>query len=985
MLKILKASAGSGKTYNLAKEYIRLVTESDLPDAYRHVLAVTFTNKATEEMKRRILKELHALSSAPEDPALQKRAKRQLSLILHDYSAFSVSTIDRFFQQALRAFSREIGQFASYQVQIDRDALLQESVDRVLDGLGEGDAALLEWLTAEARENLEQKGKISLDDDLLKMAKGLSDIKEGNISYDKKSMDALRERCDAIIKDFEKAVADAAVKVLEALDSVGISPEDFAGKGGIGAIRKNLESADKPTEPFMRKLADPDKWFAKANAGLLPAAKSAAEGPISSYLGLFGEPYREYVTAGILKNQLYALGVAGELKEALEALQKEKNVLSLDDSASILKDIIGGTETPFIYEKMGVRYEHFLLDEFQDTSKIQWDNFKPLVHSGIDSGKDSLVVGDVKQSIYRWRGSDWDLLNSGLEKEFRSPDVTPLKENWRTCREIVNFNNDFFVFAAKSMDAIMGDDTISKIYADVSQTPRFSQDAPGSMEAVFTRDQMEEILNTVDEVKGRGASYSDIAILVRGNDDGARIATALVSKGHPVVSDDSLYVKSSVTVRRLVSQLSLADSVPADGSPDVAGYMARSMNVEIPENYHSLIELAEGLLRDLKEAAPEKFEAEIPYIQSFMDYLQDWTLTGGNNLGAFLRNWNEASPKISSPDGGDAIRVMTVHKAKGLEFPFVIVPFAESVTLYRAQLHWRRPKTEGTRLEGYADGVFRVSLDGKSADSLFSDDYYEEVRNQAADAINVFYVALTRAVYGLKIISAPPSDTFLKALSKGEAPKWNNLSQILYAYIRADYFKTGEFFDFSSLERSSASSEPIMPGYPSFAYGGGRLRFSPEAADFFGEDGLFGPEASTRIRGNVLHGILSRVRVPGDLPSAVEYAVSCGELPRHLQAQTLDFLAERIASVKERGWFCADASFKLEAPILAPDGREYRPDRVVIGPDGSVHVIDYKFGKEEPSYRAQVGRYVNLYRKMGYEKVSGYLWYLEENLIIFVD
>ena len=990
MLKILKASAGSGKTYNLAREYIRLIVGSDQPDAYRHVLAVTFTNKATDEMKRRILKELFRLSTVPQDSpyikdlvpgtlpsveALQKKASEQLSLILNDYSAFAVSTIDRFFQQTLRAFSREIGQFASYQVQVDRESLVSESVDRVLDSLSDQDAPLLDWLTRSARQNLRDEGKMKLEEDLQEMAKGLSRIPEGELRYEKDAMDRLRGRCEKIIKAYPEKVKAASQAVLDAFDSVGVKPEDTY-RGFMGAIRKRLDSPVPPTEAFIRRASNPEEWFAKGNAHLLPVLQPAIEGPLKEYFAVFDRPYKEYNTALILKGQLYSLGVAQELRDAFTQLQKEKNILSLEDSNTLLHKIIDGTDTPFIYEKMGVRYEDFLLDEFQDTSDIQWDNFRPLVHGSIDSGNDSLVVGDVKQSIYRWRGSDWRLLGSRLEQEFRNPEITPLDSNYRTCREIVQFNNAFFTQASRQLDEVMGTTLIQKMYEDVAQKPRLDEAAPGSVEVVFTKDQLQEIFTTLEDVRGRGAEWSDVAILVRGNADGALVAGELLARGYPVVSDDSLYVKSSITVRRLVSQLSLVDSAPTEGKGEVAGYLARSMDVEIPLNYHSLPELAESILRDLKKADPDTFEAEIPYILSFLDYLREWTETGGNQLGAFLRNWEEVSPRIASPSAGNSIRIMTVHKAKGLEFPFVIMPFAEKVALYKAPTTWARPKVEGSALEEEAKGLYRVELTKGSTQTFFEEEYVSERQMQAVDAINIFYVALTRPKYGLKVIASPPP----------ASGKFNNMADFLYAFTGSTEYKAGQPFDFSTLEREKSGADELNPGFESYpSDSGSRLRLSPEAADYFGEEGSTGVLASTRIRGNVLHAILGSVILPEDLPGAVESAILSGDLPLSLKEETLSFLGQRIASVRERDWFSPQVSVRCEASLLSPGGAEHRPDRVVLHPDGRVDIVDYKFGQDQKKYKYQVREYVNLYRKMGYEKVAGYLWYLEDNLIIFVD
>lgn len=993
MIKILKASAGSGKTYNLAKEYIRLLMGSDRADAYRHVLAVTFTNKATDEMKRRILKELYVLASQPQKspylkdlvPAVrpsqsevQKKAQQQLSGILHDYSAFAVSTIDKFFQQTLRAFSREIGQFATYQVQLDREALVAESVDRVLDGLTEGDRKLLDWLTGSVQEDLQQKGWFSLEGRLKEMAGSLRDLPEGK-ELPRETLETLRKSCNEVRKAYKERVQDGAKACLDVLQQCGVAPED-SNRGFLKALYKYTDiegNVERPTDSFMNKAPDPEQWFAKSKSQLKDRLAGALDAPLQAFVKCFGQPYKEYNTARIIQDQLYSLGVAAELRQAFADIQKEKNLMSLDDSNTILKGIIDGTDAPFIYEKLGVRFDHFLLDEFQDTADIQWENFRPLLQNSTAAGNDSLVVGDVKQSIYRWRGSDWDLLDSRLQQEFRQAAVEVLDGNYRTCRTIVDFNNRFFAFAAAALDQLLGTNTIGPIYADVAQDARFADPAEGSVEVVYTDGQMDEILATVSEVKERGGEWADIAILVRGNKEGAAIAAELLSRGIPVVSDDSLFVKTSVTVRRLVSQLSLVEAPPQEDAPDVAGYLARSMQVSIPAGYHSLTDLSEALLRDIREADPERFEAEIPYIQSFMDHLQDWVATNGNRLDAFLRAWEDANPKIASPQRGNSVRVMTIHQSKGLEFPFVIVPFAEKVTLFKGSPYWRSPDLEGSSLQEKADGVYRVQLDKGAADTLFEKDYVEERLKQAIDNINVFYVALTRAKYGLKIIAASMPKT-------DDGPK--NMAHILHAFLDTDHYTVGTPYDLAALSREKDGAEALEAGYASFpADSGSRLKFSPEAADYFGADGSTGLEASRRIRGTVLHGILSRVRVPEDLPAAVDAAIGLGELPAAEREATLELLQERLDSVRDKGWFAPEGKVLQEQAVIGPDGREYRPDRVVIGPDGTVCIIDYKFGEQNPAYVRQVQRYMNLYRKMGHAKVSGCLWYLEDNFITFVD
>lgn len=994
MVNILKASAGSGKTYTLAKEYIRLLISEDKPDAYRHILAVTFTNKATEEMKRRILKELHTLAKEPDKSPylkdfeslaskeeLQQRASTQLSNILHDYSAFAVSTIDRFFQQTLRAFSREIGQFSSYQVQLDREQLVGESVDLVLDGLQEGET--LKWLTTGARKDLERTGRFSLEKRLKEMATSLRELPEGTELHSQKELEVLDSFCSNLIDGYRKSIVKAAERIMNVLGNAGIGPENTS-YGWLDKIRIYLKEGNKiarPSSSFIAHAEDPSKWFKKADSHLLDGLEGPLGKALNDFTDLFSIKYKEYLTAATIREQIYTLGVADSLRKAFSDIQKEKNVISIDDSNTILHGIIDGTDTPFIYEKLGVRYDDFLLDEFQDTADIQWENFLPLLKGSESTGGTSLVVGDVKQSIYRWRGSDWRLLGSRLEQQFPRAVTDKLDSNFRTLGEIVRFNNSFFEFAAKELDSLMGTDSLKALYADVNQKVRIQDTAPGSVEVIFTQDQKQQILLTLSGLHERGISWNQIAILVRLNAEGSLVASTLVEAGIPVVSDDSLFVKSSITVRRLISQLSLIENPEKEDRRGVAGFLAGEMNIEKRNSYHSLTDLSEDILRDIRNADEETFNAEIPYIQSFMDYLQDWVSTGGNNLGSFLNAWKDATPKISSPATGNAVRVITVHKAKGLEFPFVIFPYSEKVGLYKANQAWCSPELKGSSLEGHAEGIYNVDLDGSAAESFFEDTFTAEQAMQAVDNINIFYVAMTRAQYGLTVISAPPTKTIMEAIQKGMQPQWKNMSQLLYAFVGNEHFFAGAPY---TPKAQTAEGPDLLPidTYPSFpAENGGRLSFSPEAADYFGEDGATGIAASRRIRGNVLHSILSGIVTKADIPAAVDAAVEDGSLPEELKADTLSLLSSRIESTSGKNWFSPGMTVLCEAPVIGSDGSQWRPDRVVIDPDGNVSIIDYKFGEEDPRYLRQVMGYMNLYRKMGYRDVRGYLWYVPGNII----
>jgi ATP-dependent exoDNAse (exonuclease V) beta subunit len=689
-----------------------------------------------------------------------------------------------------------------------------------------------------------------------------------------------------------------------------------------------------------------------------------------------------YNTAVLLREQSFSLRLAGDFYREFDALLKEKNVLGIEDSNTILRDIIDGSDAPFVYEKMGVRFEDFLLDEFQDTSTIQWQNFLPLLRESDASGRPNLVVGDVKQSIYRWRGSDWNLLATRLPEQFRGAEVKTLDSNWRSCGAVVRFNNAFFKYAAEAVG-------IGNIYSDVEQVVRASDPQEGYVRLSFCDGPGQEdvaVLESIREAYDAGARYGDMAVLVRNNAEGGRIAAFLMEEGVPVISDDSLRLKSSVTVRRLVSLLSCMEN-PSDS---VSSYLASSMNISFPEGYHSLTDLCEALLHEMFVHDPSGFDGEVLYIQSFMDYLQDWCAANGNGLMGFLKDWNDqgTDPFLSSPSDGDSVRIMTIHKSKGLEFPYVIFPYAEKVKFYKGDWHWCRPSDAGDEFPISSEVIFPVCLTKGAADTVFSPDYEKERSMQIVDNLNTFYVALTRAEKSLHVIACKPSES-----SKKDGP--SDFSQVLRIFAgtgplmqevlsgddEPDVFEYGVPYDFGKMDRVRPVEEETFPSaFRSYPLAG-RLRLCADAADFFSEDGRAGASASRRLGGIVLHDILASVRRPSDLQAAVDAAVADGRLTAAEGEEDFALLQERIASAAARGWFPPDGAGVLnEHTVFDADGREFRPDRVVAAP-GHTYVIDYKSGERSDDYKYQVRRYVRLFRQMGYPDVSGYIWYLHDDVV----
>ena len=1061
MITIAKASAGSGKTYTLAKTYIKLLLTSKEPQPYRHILAVTFTNKATDEMKSRIVKELDILAHSPASsdyfkdfvPAicpdaatLGERCSLLLSEILNDYSAFSVCTIDKFFQSVLRSFARELGQFDSYQIEIDKTSIVNESVDRLLDSLKPTDKDLVGWLRESMMSQISSKGYFKLEDTLYSAALDLQSqefkaylakngISNLSTAYSKQRMRALKKACDDLVSSYTGAVSGAAQKVLSVFASVGIEASD-AKRGvfsGLGAYAGADSSAliEGPATTLAAGLADKEKLFSKANAGLALRLSADYERAAAELLSLFGSDFsRAYRTAFQIRESIYGLGISKELSEAFTSLLKEKNLLCLDDSSALLTRIIDGSDVPFVYEKTGTRYHHFLLDEFQDTSLVQWENFRPLLGESNDNGRDNLIVGDVKQSIYRWRQSDWDLLNSQVVKDFPSSreylgsDGKPaLGTNFRTEENIVEFNNCFFEFLRDRMAATFpgdGGEMIRGIYSDVRQAAH-KKGGYGQVKICFydkSQDAVPEgsdpvIDRTVKEVVflhgEKGVEYGDIAIVNRNNAPGEKIASALMEKGIPVISDDSLTVGNSIVVRRLVSILSSVEN-PEN---QVAGYLARETVGITPSGETSLVNISESIISGMRQKDEDLVESHSLYIQAFMDWMQGWVERNGNHLADFLRAWKDASGglKIASPATSDAVRIITIHKSKGLEFPYVIIPGIEDIKFFRHGPQWAEPAlpeeipSEESVIKAFDKAVsgqiFKPVISAKSTDTYFDKVYEHERLYQCIDALNLMYVALTRPILGLCIICGKASsasiDSASDALSafvssgtselKTKAPE-NKIWKTEYAV--GDFCSKADVA-FRKKEKKYGRKFPeetIQSTYPSFPMDSTRLRMDRDAADFFSEDGAVGVDASMRLRGIVLHDILSSIVTEDDLPEAIGKAVNEGLLTSSQAEEASRLLSSRIAKAREdRGWFRAGASNVLnERAVATASGEECRPDRVEISPDGgSATIIDYKFGHPSPSYLAQVGEYMQAYRQMGFAEVKGYLWYVGTGKIVEVD
>ncbi len=925
-LEIIKASAGSGKTWTLAREYMKLLIPTDGspfdPQAFRHILAVTFTNKATEEMKSRIIEDLYKMVNEPNfkfpadqiaTPQMKAYAHRALTAILHDYVSFSVSTIDSFFQMVLRSFAREINQYASYRVELDKDAVMQQAVDRMLSSLDETDnAALLKWLTDYSIDQISTGNRWDISVPLYNICSHL--VNEEFLRLRRKYRDGLWEK--EKIADFQ----DSLRKII----ATGSSKEQVA-------------------------------------------------------------------TAKLLEQNVYLLGIVSDLYAHLGELLKENNLVLLSETTDVLNRIIDGSDTPFIYEKVGTRFDHFMLDEFQDTSRLQWENFQPLLKESIDNGESSLVVGDIKQSIYRWRGSDLNLLHSEVEKLLRDPQdhVHAKQGNWRSGERIIDFNNAFFKQIAGllgTLDKYKGfAPAIGAYYNDVKQTVANpanvgkgyvrveflsrggGQTAPDS----WTNQVLEKIPAMMEELSQRYPKRSDIAFLVRSNLEGAQVAETLLSLGYPVVTEDSLTLSSCVSVKRLAALLTFI----VDPGNSVNLTLMRGLFDTIPQlssaagDADSLYEICDTLIRNY---LPEIPEGDQPFLFAFLDEVIAYTVKYGSNLAGFVDWWKKggSEKKISAPKRDDAVTVMTIHKSKGLNFNVVVIPFLyEKLSSVKPPILWCEPKDE------FAD-IRLVPLTAKDelSKTVFKDRYEEEKKMQCLDAINICYVAMTRPVKELYIYAPVP-----KYQNDKLHGSYLSVATLLYQHLHTDEYGKDdpfvkEFGSKLSEEPSEASAAaPIAPIlFRSHPYGD-KLRLSLKGGEFF-----------SREEGIRYHDILSRIDCVEDLPRAVAEAVREGILGAAEAPEAEARIAALLDSVADRHWFDGTYRPLNEIAIVDADGKLHRPDRVLVEKgkplgQGSAFVIDYKFGHREESYRWQLRRYMKLLRGMGYRDVRGTLWYCNES------
>lgn len=1042
------ASAGSGKTYELAGIYLKSLFRD--PKSYHNILAVTFTNKATAEMKERILHNLYLLSrgEVSEYSGLIKEATGKtaeqikidaseiLNQLLHDYSYFSVGTIDSFFQKVLRSFARESGLQAGFNIILDSDMILMQAVDELLRD-AETDGKLLDWLIEFGqREILEgkswnlKKKILSLGGEIFKEKYRMLHDK-GFINEDKDQLKSSISGMHAFISSFRKEVSRLAEKALGILESNGVEPGMLYLKSG--SIMKFLQEAknDIPGISFraVKAAAEEDRYFSGASPA--PELKAALADGLDNVIKSLAGEYRDkivlYNSIKLVLDNLYTLGILNDIASKTRKLLTEQNKFLLSDAGDILRRIIEMDQAPFIYEKMGNRYKNFMIDEFQDTSWVQWKNFLPLINNSMAEGEDSLVVGDIKQSIYRWRNSDWEIferIGDSFHPDSYKTEV--LRNNWRSSANIIRFNNAVFsdLPGIVEKDLKRRDDMISRVYISVVQNdPGKYSDGYVRMKMYDSKEEgkqqaLEDLPGIIEEIQDKGYRPGDIGILVRTKNEGQEVIDRITScasgktgnskYSYQVISQDSLMLNSSPVIVFLVSVLKylMNKDDKVNHSVMFQHYLLSVGNKEIDrpifidnnnagirgasysEDFNSFLDrirylsVYEIIDRIIEYAGLNNLKPAIPYLVTLQNSILEFAGTETNDIPAFLEWWENEGHKrsVSSTGQSDAMQLMTIHKSKGLQFRVVVLPFISWIFKHEVSpVLWIH---SDHRLLNKM-GAVPVKMKKDFLDTYFKDFYLDEEGRAAVDKLNLLYVAFTRArecLYGNLIINnkGKSAGVYLFDIFSDE----QLTKQLDYTQYLDSNTGTFSFGKIPAMTRNEApgSDDPVI-GYP-LVLNDKRLRLKLHSKSFFA--GKTDQMEDRRYYGLLMHEILSSVKTKNDVDDAVKAYLTKGIIGqddyRNIKAKIYSALDQE--DVKE--WFSEGVRVRSEKDILIPGGAIRRPDRIIFKNE-KIIIVDFKFGNELPGHKMQVEEYKIILEEMGYDKVEAFLWYVDLSKVIKYD
>jgi len=1106
LLTIYKASAGSGKTYTLAYEYIldllcvkdpntgivRLnlpkyaPSGAEITNRHRGILAITFTNKATAEMKRRIIKELDALSTIPEagnnDATyaeklcrltgctrhdLAEAAGTALRQLLNDYSNFNVSTIDSFFQRVLRTFARELDRQGDFAVEINDVYAINTAVGMMLDSFNYEENNLAElgrWLEKFIAAQINEGHKASFFNRDSPVHANLVEL-VANICKEKfkKYSRAMREYLadpDRPLHRLGKALAQRKAEILDRMEHeatqvlTAIADTDERGFNSIimRLIRDNFATRTQPSPKDIfgakaLKAADGD-----GSAVIVKKYFKGTNAHIQAILSLMAQSvplFSEYFLLVKIQASLNQLGLLANAWAFLDRFHAENNTILLSDTNDMLSRIIDGQEMPFIYERLGVELHHFLIDEFQDTSEMQWINLKPLITNSLSEKYDSLIIGDEKQSIYRFRNSEPSLLHHRVarDKDLASSCVikgASLGENtnWRSSAHIVSFNNSLFSILASARGVPGFENVVQEISAPNRDFPGYVRFIPETN--CPDNNPLEEMAQQIRRQHDQGGyRWKQIAVLAARNDElGAAISHLLEHHPDiPVLSDEAMYLRRSQSVRMIVSILKFIDNETRATEPttdngkkkyasaeDIAMMMSRyeyfrniglepdaalqaaitgsteSGHAPVTDNLGtidahrspSLVALVETIIAEM--LTPVQRHQQSAYIAAFQDYVLEFCSKYNPSVHRFIQWWEE-SPKLTIPAGSDidAVRFITVHKSKGLEFECVHIPFGSWPDVNAKSMQWipARPCEElqqpllPTIPPHMMPPAINITMDIECSlpcSPLYSL-YKADEMARMTDTLNMTYVAYTRAVAELIVCYKPTH-----GIGKSLTPAFTSLSLDGLTITDGDltYGSPTRLRDLHKVTSTDTTARPVHIGYDiTVRHDISTLTSLDSALDTDIDDTETAGNTTTSAdnytslqmmqRGVTLHDIMARIHTPADIDQAVDTVARRMSLGADDTRQLRDTVAQAFSAHPETmaRWFAPGTRVLSEQPIYIPERDETRrPDRIVFYPDGSVDIIDYKFTSEIlDSHASQVKTYVALLHQMGNSMVNGYLWY----------
>ena len=1081
-LTVYKASAGSGKTFTLASEYITLVVKN--PQDYRSILAVTFTNKATQEMKTRILSQLYGIAhSLPDSEAyyeqvrmktgfseqtIRENAAKALSLLTHHYNEFRVQTIDAFFQSVLRNLARELNLTANLRVDLNDEQVEAQAVDELINSLEEGEE-VLNWIRDYIDKNIEDDkgwnvisqikdfGK-NIFKDFYKDHKTELDNRFSDESFCNDFITDLRERRTRILNRLNEHAKQMYKKIRDAnLDNPNLFNRGANGLlSHIIKLTKGTPSND-PTPQYVQSCIDSaDKWPAsKCPAKERAAIIELASASLCSDLKILNDyrinDWKEYQSCNLTLKHLSQLRLLHAISEAVDEINKDTNRFMLSNTQSLLCTLMKDSDTPFVFEKMGAYLKHIMIDEFQDTSTIQWNNFRKLLDNcmaQVDSH--NLIVGDVKQSIYRWRQGDWKLLNN-IEHEFTKEQIKiePLDTNYRSEENIIRFNNAFFKQAVlqtvKELESegIQGATELVEAYKEIEQKPRkdngkgcvriklFRYDSKNASD--YKQKILNELIENIRQLLDQGYKQKDIAILARSKTVIPDIVDSFqnIDTNVSLVSDEAFRLDASLAVNVIIEALRLLTH-PHDKLTEsklvklyqqqviktgkdinvlFVGKNSTELKSFLPSGYIDKFESLSRLsLIDLVDEIYSLFsldslEGQSAYVCTFYDTLNEYLRDHPADIDDFIEEWEDTlSSNTIQSDEVDGIRLITIHKSKGLEYDNVLIPFCD----------WKLEKTNGITIWCSGDDkekpygelpLIPVDYSSKMLGTVFEDDYKEEHLQNTVDNMNLLYVAFTRAGKNLFITGKKYKERTSGKSERSHIIQYiiEELAKELPGAIIDDAGDNGPIsFELGTLstceervEKGKATENPFelspkthklkietFPHPVSF-------RQSNKSHDFIKGEDIDPSDARRYIKvGNVLHQLFSTILTEADIEPRLKELEQAGIIyndditSRELQNK----ISCALSNEKVKNWFSPRWKLFNECTILdynkeTGDVYEHRPDRVMT--DGKeMIVVDFKFGKPRDEYHEQVQRYMRLLMRMGYKQVSGYIWYVLRNEIV---